>query len=99
MYERHSNLVESTTIDKVPIIIDEINALINITFKSIISVAMHNQGKIVNIFWRYHHALCLEITDLKTEFNNLIIQIWSQNLSVWDKITLTITNTIKIKIK
>ena len=60
---------------------------------------MHNQGKIVNIFWRCHHTLFLDITDLKAELNNLIIQIWSQNFSVWDKITLTIINSIKIKIK
>ena len=99
MYESHSNRVESTTIDRVPIIIEEINALINITFKSIISVAMHKKGKIINIFWRYHHALFLEITDLKTEYNSLIIQIWSQHFSVLDKITLTIIITIKIKIK
>ena len=71
MYERHSNRVESTTIDIAPIIIEETNALINITFKSITSVAMHKKGKIVNIFWRYHHALCLDITDLKTEFTIL----------------------------
>ena len=88
MYERHSNRVEIATIDIAPIIIEEKNELINITLKLIISVTMHKKGKIINIFWKHHHALCLEITDLKTEFNNLTIQMWSQNFSVWDKIIL-----------
>ena len=99
MYESHSNRVKIATIDKVPIIIEEINALINIKLKLIISVAMHKQGKIINIFWRYHHALCLEITELKTEFNNLIILKWFQHFFVLEEIILTIIITIKIKIK
>ena len=52
---KHSNFVEIANIDIIKIKIDEINACIKLLLASIKSNTIHIQGKIINIFCRYHH--------------------------------------------